>query len=160
MKMIGRCIVVVAAAAMSGGAAFSGAPSRPGRRPSIKGASSPEFCSTASCREIIDLLTKATVGAAAASFVGIGSAGALDMDSFEKNLIEKDTAQCDSRLDPKCVPKLTPDEALCKYGVSGAEARTAACRRVRDAGGELPTSRPGERKTQGWLNGDIALTAN
>ncbi|KAL3807448.1 hypothetical protein ACHAXA_003977 [Cyclostephanos tholiformis] len=73
--------------------------------------------------------------------------------------IATDTAGCDPRLDPKCIPKLTHDEALCKYGVVGATERTAACRRVRDAGGRLPNaSRAGERSTMGWLNGDIALT--
>ena len=83
---------------------------------------------------------------------------ALDIDSFENSLLEQDTTQCNPKLDPKCIPKLTPDEALCKYGVPGADARTDACKRVRDAGGQLPTSKAGERSTQGWLNGDIALT--
>ena len=44
---------------------------------------------------------------------------ALDMESFENSLIEKDTTQCNSKEDPKCIPKLSGDEALCKYGVSG-----------------------------------------
>jgi hypothetical protein len=106
-------------------------------------------------REALDVLAKAALVTA---FAGIAPpAVALDMDSFEKSLIEKDTTDCDERLDAKCVPKLTPDEALCKYGVSGADARTEACRRVRDAGGQLPSKKTGERSTQGWLNGDIAL---
>ena len=109
-------------------------------------------------REIINILTKATVGAV---LIGTSteSANALDMDSFENSLIEKDTTECNSK-DPKCIPKLTADEALCKYGVSGDDERTKACRRVRDAGGQLPGSKKGERSTSGWLNGDIALTAN
>jgi len=118
--------------------------------------SSPKSCNS-SRREIINIFTKATIGA-----VLIGTAAesnALDMDSFENSLIEKDTTECNSK-DPKCIPKLTADEALCKYGVSGADERTKACRRVRDAGGQLPGSKKGERSTQGWLNGDIALTAN
>lgn len=149
MKRIGCGIL--AAGALSGSAAFSVRQTPSGRSPAT--ASSSQCTSR---REVIDIFAKAAVGAAAASLSG--PASALDFDSFEKSLIEKDTTECNSKLDPKCVPKLTPDEALCKYGVSGAEARTAACRRVRDAGGDLPTSKPGERKTQGWLNGDIALT--
>ena len=110
-------------------------------------------------REIINIFTKATVGTA----LIIGTAAesnALDMDSFENSLIEKDTTECNSKLDKKCIPKLTNDEALCKYGVPGADERTKACRRVRDAGGQLPGSKKGERSTQGWLNGDISLLAN
>jgi len=118
--------------------------------------SSPKSCNS-SRREIINILTKATVGAV---LIGTSAkSNALDMDSFENSLIEKDTTECNSK-DPKCIPKLTADEALCKYGVSGADERTKACRRVRDAGGQLPGSKKGERSTQGWLNGDIALTAN
>jgi len=120
--------------------------------------SSPKKSCNSSRREIINIFTKATVGAV---LIGTSteSANALDMDSFENSLIEKDTTECDSK-DPKCIPKLTADEALCKYGVSGADERTKACRRVRDAGGQLPGSKKGERSTSGWLNGDIALTAN
>lgn len=100
-------------------------------------------------REIVDIIAKATVGAAVPGLVGMPrKADALDMDSFEKSLIEKDTAECNPKLDSKCVPKLTADEALCKYGVPGADARTAACRRVRDAGGQLPGGKKaGERNT-------------
>ncbi|KAL7474879.1 hypothetical protein ACHAW6_000825 [Cyclotella cf. meneghiniana] len=116
-------------------------------------------------REFVDGITRAiVVGTATTAGFAIGGttfhdndADALDMDIFEKSLIEKDTAQCNPKLDPKCIPKLTPDEALCKYGVSGSDARTAACKRVRDAGGLLPESKPGERKTAGWVNNPIAL---
>ena len=75
--------------------------------------SSPKKSCNSSRREIINIFTKATVGA-----VLIGTAAesnALDMDSFENSLIEKDTTECNSKLDPKCIPKLTADEALCKY---------------------------------------------
>lgn len=44
------------------------------------------------------------------------------------------------------------------YVLTGTDARVAACKRVRDAGGQLPSAKKGERSTQGWLNGDIALT--
>jgi hypothetical protein len=119
--------------------------------------------SRSSRRDIIDVFTKATIGVS--GFVVLpsssqsGIANALDMDSFENSILKKDTTQCNPKLDPKCIPELTHDEALCKYGVAGATERTAACRRVRDAGGQLPNaSKPGERSTMGWLNGDIALT--
>lgn len=109
-------------------------------------------------REIVDTIAKAAFGAVVPGLIGIAQkADALDMESFEKSLIEKDTTECNPKLDSKCVPKLTADEALCKYGVPGADARTAACRRVRDAGGQLPSSKAGERNTAGWVNNAIAL---
>jgi hypothetical protein len=103
-------------------------------------------------RHIIDTIAQAAIlGTAAAS------ARALDMDSFVNSQLEKDTTECNPKLDPKCIPKLTPDEALCKYGVAGSDARLAACKRVRDVGGLLPTSKPGERNTAGWVNNPIPL---
>ena len=109
-------------------------------------------------REMIDMFTKAAVGAGVATLVGSTQvANALDFDSFEKSLIDKDTSDCDPNLDRKCAPKLTADEALCKYGVSGANARSEACRRVRDAGGILPGAKKGERDIKGWVNNPIAL---
>lgn len=112
-------------------------------------------------REAVDVFAKFTAGAAVATGLVAGTttqeAKALDMDSFEKSLIDKDTTECNPKLDSKCIPKLTPDEALCKYGVPGADARTAACVRVRDAGGQLPGSKTGERSTAGWVNNPIAL---
>ena len=109
-------------------------------------------------REMIDMFSKAAVGAGVATLVGsTQEANALDFDSFEKSLIDKDTSDCDPNLDRKCAPKLTADEALCKYGVSGADARSQACRRVRDAGGILPGAKKGERDIKGWVNNPIAL---
>ena len=103
-------------------------------------------------RDIINIFAQATILSTAGT-----AAHALDMDSFINNQLEKDTVDCNSKLDPKCIPKLTADEALCKYGVSGSDARLAACKRVRDAGGLLPTSKPGERNTAGWVNNPIPL---
>jgi hypothetical protein len=109
-------------------------------------------------REVVDLFTKAAVGASVAAFVGsTQSANALDMDSFERSLIDKDTSDCDPNLDRKCAPKLTADEALCKYGVSGSDSRGAACRRVRDSGGQLPGPKKFERDIKGWVDNPIAL---
>ena len=55
--------------------------------------------SKSSRREIINIFTKATVGAV---LIGTSTeSNALDMDSFENSLIEKDTTECDSKLDPK-----------------------------------------------------------
>ena len=103
-------------------------------------------------RDIINIFTQATILSTASTAVH-----ALDMDSFINNQLERDTVDCNSKLDPKCIPKLTADEALCKYGVSGSDARLTACKRVRDAGGLLPTSKPGERNTAGWVNNPIPL---
>ena len=108
-------------------------------------------------REIVDMFTKA-VGAGVATLVGSSQeANALDMDSFEKSLIDKDTSDCDPNLDRKCTPKLTADEALCKYGVPGSDSRGAACRRVRDVGGRLPGAKKFERDVKGWVDNPIAL---
>ena len=101
---------------------------------------------------MLNIFTHATVLSTATA-----AAQALDIDSFVNSQLEKDTTECNPKLDAKCIPKLTPDEALCKYGVSGSDARLAACKRVRAAGGLLPTSKPGERNTAGWVNNPIPL---
>ena len=79
-----------------------------------------------------------TVFGAGASVAFARKATALDMDAFMNSELESDTKNCDPKKDPKCKPKLTQDEALCKYGQSG-EARGEACKRVKQAGGSLPT---------------------
>ncbi|KAL7439183.1 hypothetical protein ACHAXH_009070 [Discostella pseudostelligera] len=95
--------------------------------------------------------------AVAITLVGTAAAGsspsafALDFDSFEKGEIASDTAKCDPKKDPKCIPKLTSDEALCQYG-GGGEARGEACMRVRKAGGKLP-----EIKKEKSLGGAYAM---
>ncbi|KAL7537151.1 hypothetical protein ACHAXR_007627 [Thalassiosira sp. AJA248-18] len=94
--------------------------------------------------------------AAGAIFVGISSgssnaANALDFDSFEKGEIASDTEKCDPKKDPKCIPKLSKDEALCQYG-GGGDARGEACMRVRKAGGKLP-----EVKKEKSLGGAYAM---
>ena len=71
------------------------------------------------------------------------TAQALDMDAFANSELASDKAKCNEKLDPKCVPKLTEDEALCKYGQSG-EKRGEACRRVKAAGGALNTQKAGK----------------
>jgi hypothetical protein len=43
---------------------------------------------------------------------------------------------CNPKYDPKCVPELTKDEALCQYGQSGGKDRSEACRRVKEAKGK------------------------
>ena len=65
------------------------------------------------------------------------NANELDMDAFMNSELESDTKNCDPKRDPKCAPELSADEALCKYGQSGA-ARGEACKRVKETGGELP----------------------
>jgi hypothetical protein len=111
-------------------------------------------------------------GAAACAFVAMPKvASALDMDAFassevsfdeKKNRsrqlcivvystsfvcllpqLDSDTKNCNPKIDSKCIPKLTEDEALCKYGQSG-EARGEACKRVKQRGGELPSTKQGK----------------
>ena len=76
-------------------------------------------------------------GGLALATVASSQANALDMDSFVNSELESDKKNCDPKRDPKCIPKLTPDEALCKYGQSG-EKRGEACKRVKAAGGQVP----------------------
>lgn len=76
-----------------------------------------------------------TLLAGAASFPSVSSA--LDIEAFANSELDKDQKNCNPKFDPKCAPKLTQDEALCKYGQSG-NARGEACKRVKQAGGELP----------------------
>ena len=109
-------------------------------------------------RDAIDVIKTTIVGAGVVSMFGSAKeVSALDMDSFEKSLIDQDTSDCDPNLDRKCTPKLSADEALCKYGVPGSDSRSVACRRVRDAGGLLPGPKKGERDVKGWVDNPIAL---
>eukprot|EP00579_Thalassiosira_antarctica_P002032 CAMPEP_0201871174 /NCGR_PEP_ID=MMETSP0902-20130614/4153_1 /ASSEMBLY_ACC=CAM_ASM_000551 /TAXON_ID=420261 /ORGANISM="Thalassiosira antarctica, Strain CCMP982" /LENGTH=111 /DNA_ID=CAMNT_0048397085 /DNA_START=206 /DNA_END=541 /DNA_ORIENTATION=- len=95
--------------------------------------------------------------AASALLIGLTTnnpaANALDFDSFENSQIATDVAKCDPKRDPKCIPKLSVDEGLCQYGQAGGNARTEACRRVRDAGGKLP----GVKKAEKSLGGAYAM---
>jgi hypothetical protein len=75
------------------------------------------------------------------AFLGVSSANALDMDAFANSQLEADEKNCNPKVDPKCAPPMTKDEALCKYGQSG-EARGDACKRVKQAGGSLPSAKP------------------
>ena len=82
---------------------------------------------------------QALLGAGAASVVGPGASIALDMDAFANTELENDTKFCDPKRDPKCAPKMTSDEALCKYGQTG-NARGEACKRFKATGGKMPAS--------------------
>jgi hypothetical protein len=86
----------------------------------------------------------------AGSAVVVGSiatpAFALDMDSFVNSELASDTKNCDPKKDPKCIPTLTQDEALCKYGQSGA-ARSEACKKVKAGGGQVAS--PTKEKSLG-----------
>jgi len=75
------------------------------------------------------------------AFLGASAANALDMDAFANSQLEADEKNCNPKVDPKCAPPMTKDEALCKYGQSG-EARGDACKRVKQAGGSLPSAKP------------------
>lgn len=69
------------------------------------------------------------------------AANALDMDAFMNSELDKDQKNCNPKLDRKCAPQLTKDQALCQYGQSG-NARGEACKRVKEAGGQLPSGKP------------------
>lgn len=73
-----------------------------------------------------------------APLVATEKANALDMDAFMNAELESDAKNCDPKRDPKCIPKLNQDEALCKYGQTG-NARQEACKRVKEQGKELPS---------------------
>jgi hypothetical protein len=84
-----------------------------------------------------NILAGATVAAFASSSASTPSY-ALDMDAFMNSELEKDQKSCNPKTDPKCAPKMTSDEALCKYGQSG-NARAEACKKFKQTGGELPS---------------------
>ena len=55
--------------------------------------------------------------------------------------LDNDQKNCDPKKDPKCIPQLSHDEALCQYGQSG-NARSEACKRVKASGKKLPDAKP------------------
>ena len=65
---------------------------------------------------------------------------ALDMDAFMNSELESDTKNCDPKRDAKCLPKLTPDEAMCQYGQTG-DKKTEACKRVKAVGGNTSSGK-------------------
>lgn len=91
----------------------------------------------------------AIFGAAAIAGFSAGTqeAEALDMDAFINKELEADVAKCDPRRDPKCKPKLSPDEAFCQYG-QGGEKKSEACKRAKAAGGDT-TQRGGGKSLGG-----------
>ena len=101
-------------------------------------------------RDFLAGLTPLVAGAAI-TIVSTPAAQALDFDAFANSEIESDTKKCDPKKDPKCIPKLSDDEALCQYG-GGGNARGEACMRVKKAGGKLP-----EVKREKSLGGAYAM---
>ena len=76
------------------------------------------------------------------------ASNALDMDAFMNAELASDKKNCDPKKDPKCIPKLSEDEALCKYG-QGGKAKGEACKRLKSQGIEVPTSAPGGKSLGG-----------
>eukprot|EP00548_Thalassiothrix_antarctica_P001386 CAMPEP_0194146518 /NCGR_PEP_ID=MMETSP0152-20130528/20754_1 /TAXON_ID=1049557 /ORGANISM="Thalassiothrix antarctica, Strain L6-D1" /LENGTH=143 /DNA_ID=CAMNT_0038847055 /DNA_START=84 /DNA_END=515 /DNA_ORIENTATION=- len=68
---------------------------------------------------------------------------ALDMDAFMNAELANDEKNCDPKRDPKCIPKLSSDEALCKYG-QGGDKRSEACKRVKEGGGKIDNKPQGK----------------
>ncbi|KAL7493911.1 hypothetical protein ACHAWT_003241 [Skeletonema menzelii] len=101
-------------------------------------------------RDFLANLTPLVAGAAF-TVVSTPAAQALDFEAFANSEIENDTKKCDPKKDPKCIPVLSDDEALCQYG-GGGKARGEACMRVKKAGGKLP-----EVKKEKSLGGAYAM---
>lgn len=99
----------------------------------LRGAASSDSDSIVSRRSVMATIFLSTLAAS--------SANALDMDAFMNAELANDLKNCDPKRDPKCVPKLSEDEALCKYG-QGGKARAAACTKVKSEGKELPSASP------------------
>ena len=75
------------------------------------------------------------------STLAVSKANALDMDAFMNAELASDAKNCDPKRDPKCIPKLSEQEALCKYG-QGGKARAEACKQMRSEGKEIPAAAP------------------
>jgi hypothetical protein len=70
-----------------------------------------------------------------ALLIAPSAANALDMDAFMQK--ELDSTPCNDKIDKKCKPKFSDDEALCRFGQPSPETG-AACTRA-----GMPTDRPG-----------------
>ena len=132
MKLSGTCIILLPTAVN----AFSFAPNAQARRATtttiLHGAASSDS-DIVSRRSVMATIFLSTLAAS--------NANALDMDAFMNAELANDLKNCDPKRDPKCVPKLSDDEALCKYGQSG-KARGEACTKVKAGGKELPSAAP------------------
>jgi hypothetical protein len=90
----------------------------------------------------------ATVSFGSSSSIAM-NANALDMDAFINRELDSDTKNCDPKKDPKCMPKLSADDALCQYGQVGAAKKMEACQRIKAAGGKLPDPAASQGKSLG-----------
>mmetsp|Transcript_29499 Transcript_29499/g.62607 ORF Transcript_29499/g.62607 Transcript_29499/m.62607 type:complete len:154 (-) Transcript_29499:264-725(-) len=106
--------------------------------------------SSSNRRNFLNNFSKAAAGAMLIGVTGT-AANALDFDAFAAGEIAQDVEKCDPKRDPKCIPKLTEDEALCQYG-GGGKSKGEACLRIRKAGGKLP-----EVKKEKSLGGAYAM---
>jgi hypothetical protein len=71
------------------------------------------------------LTTQVAVGASVLA-TNSQSSVALDMDAFAQK--ELSSEKCDERTDKKCQPKLTEDQALCRFGQPSKETGAACLR--------------------------------
>eukprot|EP00536_Pseudo-nitzschia_multiseries_P005625 jgi/Psemu1/13020/gm1.13020_g len=133
MMTLQRLTMLVALFAVSSTEAFTTSTSMQSASTKLS-ATNESSADTVSSRR--NMFKKAGAFAAAVVFTPVVAANALDMDAFANAQIEADIKNCDPKRDPKCIPKLNADEALCKYGQSG-EARGDACKRVKAAGGDI-----------------------
>jgi len=63
---------------------------------------------------------------AAAPLIAAPAAFALDMDAFANQQLADEV--CDEKVNKKCAPKLTEDEALCRYGFPSKKTGEACVR--------------------------------
>lgn len=85
-------------------------------------------------RRLVVSLAPAIIMAATLAVVDAPQASALDIDSFIQNELKSDA--CDDKTSKKCKPKLSEDEAMCRFGQPSPKTGEACLR----AG--LPTKRP------------------
>ena len=88
------------------------------------------------------LIGATAVAAVASTTLSPTTTYALDMDAFINSTLEADTKDCDPKKDPKCIKEMSSDEGTCKY--AQGKAKTEACRRLREAGKEVPKASQGK----------------
>lgn len=77
-------------------------------------------------RSILLGIVPTTVVVGAAIVATSTSAQALDMDAFIQRELSSEV--CDDKLDKKCQPKLSDDQALCRFGQPSQETGEACLR--------------------------------
>lgn len=77
-------------------------------------------------RGVADKLSRRSFLIAAPLIAAPAAAMALDMDAFMNKELESTT--CDEKVNKKCIPKLSEDEALCRFGSPSKKTGEACIR--------------------------------